>query len=384
MATVNSIKTAPKTLNESTLETNIVSEIASLFNSAFHFGLPFRLRYKFDISLINFKAFSKRKTKIYRLTPIEENKGGGWDSKISIPIGKNDYRAIFIQFKSGEHVEGNSIIGSEFNRSKKDPNPYVEFSFNDNKNNNQHFTLRKLVDDLVKKGITPKSVMYGFPRITSLSDFEKLQEDLILYTTFLTISEMDSEAKNASANLYDGKIHHFRTCYKDENKREISSVPFLLRENNEYESVLFEIIVVKLAYLRNLFPERVPIEIRNFYLFLQLAIYLKIDPSNLRDLNDYYYLNFIRFIDLKSYFKELVNFRDNNFKEVFRIVDFNSEVFAWRERLFSQIVNFFSSNQNKAINIQDEIPSRYTFTLQSYEPIEIDLGLEDSINLIVF
>ncbi|MBK9044720.1 MAG: hypothetical protein IPN97_16340 [Saprospiraceae bacterium] len=82
------IRTEPISLNESTLETNIASEIAALFNFPFHFGFPYRLRMLFELNVINFNAFRKRKTKIYRLTPIEENKGGGWDTKITIPKGK--------------------------------------------------------------------------------------------------------------------------------------------------------------------------------------------------------------------------------------------------------------------------------------------------------
>lgn len=127
------IRTSPVSLNESTLETNIASEIATLFNSPFNFGYPLRLKWLFEFDIINFTAFKKRKTKLYRLTPIEENCGGGWDTKISIPIGNKDSRAIFIQFKSGVDSNGNNISESIFNLKIKNPNPNAKFTINDNK-----------------------------------------------------------------------------------------------------------------------------------------------------------------------------------------------------------------------------------------------------------
>ncbi len=383
----NPIRTAPVSLNESTLETNIASEIATLFNSPFNFGYPFRLRWLFEFDRINLAAFKKRKTKLYRLTPIEENRGGGWDTKISIPKGSSDRRAIFIQFKSGKHSEGNNITGSIFNLSVKNPNPHAEFTFNDNtskkaaSSNNQHETLKTLSNYLVSKGFSSKSVMYGFPRITKLENFEKLEDDLILHTTFLTIEEMDSEAKKAKANLYDRKPHKFRTCYIAENRREISSDIFTLENSNEFENVLYEIILVKLSHFRNQFLKNASIKFINNELFLMLAEYLKINPFDSINLDDFYPTRFES--EIRGYFKLLVTERENNYFEIFGSESSNDSPFAWRTRLFNRVVEFFNSNQEE-INIQSDIPSEYTFSLNDNEEIEFDLKSEHDISLIVF
>ncbi len=382
------IRTAPVSLNESTLETNIASEIASLFNSPFNFGYRFRLRQLFEFDLLNFAAFKKRKTKIYRLTPIEENRGGGWDTKISIPKGSNDSRAFFIQFKSGVHSDGNSIPESIFNLAIKTPNPNAEFTFNDNtsknpaSSNNQHQTLKTLSDHMVKNGFSSKSVMYGFPRITRLEDFEKLEDDLILHTTFLTIDEMDTEAKNAKTNLYDGKIHNFRTCYISESRREISSDTFKLQNSNEYEDVLYEIILVKLAHFRNQISNDIPSKNYDRNLFLMLAEYLKINPFKNISLYDTYPPSFKD--ELRKYFEGLVTLRESNFNEIFERNDLKDDPFAWRERLFNRIVNFFESFQEQIINIPVDIPSNFTFTLNNEKEIEFDLKSEYNLSLIVF
>lgn len=372
------LRTEPISLNESTLETNIVGEISSLFNSPFNFGYPSRLRYLFEFERINFNAFRKRKAKLYRLTPIEENRGGGWDTKITIPTSKNNARAIFIQFKSGNHKDGNNINGSLFNYSEANPNPHAEFSFNDNSNNNQHQTLKDLADHLTKKGLSEKSVMYGFPRITKLQDFDNLQEDLLLHTSFLTITEIDSEAKKAKANLYDGQKHHFRTCYIDERKREISSKTFQFEGNDNSENVLYEIILVKLAQLRNGFDRYYPRNYDNYDLFLLLAQYLGINPSNIIDLDRDYSP------DIRRYFEELVTSRKKDLNFLFERKDIDTNPFSWREILFRRVVKYFSEIPYGPINISSDIPSQYTFNLPNQEPIDFTLKSNSDITLLTF
>ncbi len=378
-----SIKTEPTSLNESTLETNIVSEIAGLFNSPFNFGYPYRLRWIFEFDRINLAAFKKRKTKLFRLTPIEENRGGGWDTKISIPKGKDDSRAIFIQFKRGKHRDGNDIADSIFNLTFKNPNPHAEFTFNDNSNNNQHQTLGNLANHLSEKGISKKSVLYAFPRITKLDDFEKLEDELILYTTFLTIEEIDEEAKSAGANLYDGKSHNFRTCYISENRREISSDTFPLKNPMAYDEILYEIILVKLSHFRNQFIEIIPLRHLNNVIYFMLAEYLSINISILPSLEDYP-TNFRN--EIVNYFKTISNLKEENYYSLFPRDLNESSPFEWRNRLFLKVVEFFNSNKNNIINIREDIPSVYTFNLNNENSIDLDLDMkiDDGFNLLVF
>ena len=363
MAKTYKVKTEPKTLNETTFETNIVSEIASIFNSPFNFGYPFRLRWLFEIDRININAFRKRKTKLYRLTPREENTGGGWDTKVSIPKGNGQNRGIFIQFKSGEHKISNNITDSLFNKQLKNPNPHAEFSFNDNSNNNQHQTLKNLADHLSSNGISPKCVMYGFPRITQMEDFEKLNEDLLLHTSFLTIDEMDNEANKANVNLYNGKTHHFRTCYR-ENKREISSDIFRLTNSSESENVLYEIFLVKIAHLKNQFRVNHPSDSNyiNIELLFSLAEYLKVSPSYLENLSDYYPSGRK---NISNYFTQLINYRNDNFYKLFNNEFQEFDSFEWRNRLFRKIAEYLNDKKDSKIDIQNDIPANYTFNLNS-------------------
>lgn len=382
----NPIRTNPVSLNESTLESNIASEIAILFNSTFNFGYPSRLRWLFGFNRININQLQKRKTKLFRLTPIEENRGGGWDTKISIPKGQNDERAIFIQFKSGTHSDGNDIANSIFNKTIKTPNPHAEFSFNDNKSknpansNNQHQTLKNLSDHLVAKGISSKSVMYGFPRITKIEDFAKLEDDLILHTTFLTLEEIDNEAKNAGINLYDRKKHHFRTCYLAENKREIASEVFEMKNSSEHIDVLYEIFLVKMSRFRNQFSKRVSVDDSNDQIFLMLAEYLKIDILDSLDLSKYYPEPIIA--EFKKYFSQLYIDNESNFYEIFKREDFNTNPFEWKKQLYYRLSEFFKSNTN-SINIQS-IPSKYTFNLDNEKEIDLYFEIDTDVNLLVF
>ncbi len=373
------IRENPTSLNESTLETNIASEIASLFDSSFNLGYPFRLRYLFEFKRVNFRIFDRRKTKLYRLTPIEENKGGGWDTKIVVPVKKNERRAIFIQFKRGNHSEGNHILNSLFNLKKHNPNKNAEFKFNDNSNNNQHQTLKNLSDSLVTKGLSSNAVMYAFPRITDLKQFEELDEDLLLHTTFLTIPEIDKEANAQNANLYDGKEHYFRTCYYDETKREISSTPFQLKENN-LENILYEIILVKISHFRNQYGEEIPIKLLNDEILIMLSDYLRINPFQIREF-EFYHRNF-ESRDLNSYFKKVVNSRNENFNNLYG-QNQNENQFEWRENLFLRISEFLKNKLSKKISIQEEVPSDYTLNLTNDEYV-FQLSENSETSLLVF
>ena len=376
------VRTEPISLNESTLETNIVGEIAALFNNPFNFGYPARLRWLFDFSRINLNAFNRRKTKIYRLTPNEENKGGGWDSKVVIPTGKNGSRAIFIQFKRGKHSEGNDLADSIFNLKKKTPNKHAEFDFNDNSNNNQHATLKSLSDQLHANGVSPNSVMYAFPRITSLDAFDKLQEDLLLHTSFLTLPEIDDEASNAGVDLYDNSTHHFRTCYLHEKRREISSKPFQLRQENINEGVITEIILTKLTFLRDQFlKQRSPLNIVDTDLLLMLADYLKINP--LESISQDELLPYGTYNEFRDYFVQLKKQRNNNFSGIFQDFNDNSNTFNWRDRVFKRVATFLAGSQRDSIDMQSQVPTQFSFNVSAL-PEQMRLELDGPVTMLTF
>ncbi len=310
------------------------------------------------------------------MTPAEEGAGGGWDGKITIPKGmSDDSRVIFIQYKRGYHSEGNHESHSIFNLTNSNPNKHVEFSFNSNNNKNQHQFLKNLSDDLLLKGKAKDIVMYAFPRITSKEKFEEFSGSLLLYTTFLTLSEMDSESKKAKVDLYDNNSHLFRTCYHDETKREICSEPFQLTTKNNSSNILFEIMALKIGHFWNLgiqntrYHSRMKNELR-----LMTAYYLKLNPfkNNLIDFDDYRDIYEDGYFD---YFKDLESFWDRLEAQQF-LHDPNiktNPLKDWRIGLFNKLNDFISGFSEKPIDLNTQVPSLFS------QPIKdgIDLNMNN-------
>ncbi len=380
MAETKKIKIHPVSLNETTLETNIVSEIATLFRNPSGFSYSTRLRWFFDFPI----SKNSKKVKIYRLTPAEEYHGGGWDSKLVIPNGNKTNRAVFIQFKSGKHSEGNTILNSIFNTNHRNPNRHVEFTFNDNSDNTQHQTLKNLHDELVSQGLPSKSVMYGFPRITDLDTFDKLEEDLLLHTTFLSISEMDTKAATNNANLYDSNIHHFRTCYYDETRREISSNPFSIGKPKDPSGLLYEILLVRFAHWRSQLSERIPLDLINEEFYFILADFLRINPFKLYDFRYLRSFPYPNEKDLKVYYAKVENNSINNLFEYFGGNNNELGNIEWRKDLFNRIIKFVNERKERIIDVESDIPSEFSFSLSEEKPIEIRFKEKATYNLIVF
>lgn len=378
MSKKSGIRTVPVSLNESTLETNIVSEIAGLFNYSNGRNFPFRLHWFFDIPGFNPSVGRSGKAKIYRLTPVEEYDGGGWDSKISIPTGNGTSRAVFIQFKSGKHSDGNNFPRSIFNLKIKNPNKHAVFTFNDNSNNNQHQTLRNLHDELARQGLPTKSVLYGFPRITNLNDFENLEEDLLLHTTFLSLTEMDAKAANAGCNLYDGCKHHFRTCYYDETKREISSEPFPLNEPEDPFGFLYELVLFKYANWRIHFAKSYSYPSINEEFYLILSDFLRINPFKLHDFR--YFRRFEN--EIKKHYSDLEDKSLTYLNKIYGENDFDQ--LQWRKRLFKDVVSFIDEQLSEESDILDKIPNNYSFKLTEEQDIKFEMGEDSGISMITF
>lgn len=384
MAKTKKIKTHPVSLNESTLETNIVGEIAGLFRYPNGFHYPIRLRWLFGIPHTHTTGHSYKKVKIYRLTPPEEYHGGGWDSKIVIPNGDSTDRAVFIQFKAGKHSDGNTIPNSIFNLNIRNPNKHAEFTFNNNSDNSQHQTLKNLKDELVRQGYPPKSVMYGFPRITSLEAFDSLEEDLLLHTTFLSLNEIDTNAVANGANLYDGNEHHFRACYFDELKREISSEPFSIDKVEDPFGLLYEILLVRFAHWKNQLSIEIPVDYINEEFYFMLADFLHINPFKLYDFK---YLEPLptRFEkELKDYYAKVESKSIESLNKYFDGNDNEQSNIKLRRDLFRRVIKFVEENRKEKIDIQKDIPSNYTFSLTEKGSLEINLEKGTTFNLLVF
>lgn len=380
---IKNVRTDPVSLNESTLETNIVSEICALFNYSNGVGYSARLNWIFGIPHTMHSIPRKRKAKIYRLTPIEEHDGGGWDSKLVIPSGNNSSRAVFIQFKAGKNNNGNNIPSSIFNINIKNPNKHVEFKFNDNSDNSQHQTLKNLQDTLISKGLPAKSVLYGFPRITDLNTFDNLEEELLLHTTFLTLSEIETNAKAKKINLNDGNPHYFRACYFDEKKREISSDPFQLNYSEQNSDFLTEVVLVNYINWRNQFYNELPESLINEEFLFMMSDFLKINPFKLYEFRNYDFpRRFNR--EIESYYKDLELKSKNYLGNLFGPNNSDFDGFSWRKALFKRIVAFLSQSDGKNITIDNDVPSEFSFNLNNDIEINMQSKVIDPINLLVF
>lgn len=365
------IKTKPNSLNEWTLELNIAHEIANMFDSPFGFLYPKRLRKMFDILPIDLTRLQPRKTKIYKLTPREEGNGGGWDTQVVIPSASGaDDRVLYLQFKSGTHSDGNSIAGSKFNVGDKKPNRHIEFSFNDNdkkatakrpaKPATQHQDLKNLSDHLISQGLSEKSVLYAFPRVSSMEAFDKLTDHLILYTTFVSHTEMDKNAAANKINLYDGQRHYFRSHYTNETNCEISSTPFNINPLETTQGLLEEIMSIHISRAWNQFYKEVNATRLKEYLTLSVADYLSVNPLAINELLRAQFTQYDgEFIS--KYFIE-VEQRMRFYFEDFASNENYEELRNKRVRLASNLFKFIEGLEEQ-IDVNEKISSVYTTPL---------------------
>lgn len=348
----------PSSLSEWTLETNIANEIVNMFSDVFtdrypqYFRRNLRLPFFNPFNIKNKRAFSEK------LTPIEESKGGGWDTKVTIPEGYfRDARVLFIQFKKGNEIEGNDEPSSLFNFNIKKPNPYIDFEFNNDTNNSQHKALRKIKEAIIKEGKSADSVMYGFPRLTTKEQFYNLQNSILHHTSFISIDELDKIAPKG-IDLGDKNPHHFRTD-KEGNNKEVCSTIFRIENKNLTYDFLYEIILIKLSRIWNHLIESK----RNFDIYpeilLVLADYLKLEPH-------FFDENIIKQSYLyeitKKYFKKN---RDEYLKKLKEIGINNSENDEISQSLYNNISSFFKERIGEHININKDIPSRFSSQINS-------------------
>jgi hypothetical protein len=191
------------------------------------------------------------------LTQKQENNpnGGGYDVSINcyLPDGQ-ERRLIFLQYKSGVRKKYCTNPESKFYRQTsaiecRSPE-HVLFTFNDAANGTQHSTLRNLANS-ANANISPNSVYYVFPRITEILDFKNKFGNLIYYTSFIPVLDIDLQALNQCPPINNlGDSHHkFRTSY-DGAESEVNFFFFLYfyNKNITYE-ILSELICIQIERL---------------------------------------------------------------------------------------------------------------------------------------
>jgi len=212
-------------LHEKTLELNITHELLNLADS-FDWQLSNITSIGFWKTSHNYsrRSFFKKSIAYGLHSSIEGLKddtgeaGGGYDVKIK--SGANE-SVVFIQYKKGvfskkkpkNNKNGNKSI---FNVSNT---KYFKFKLNSTKSN-QHFTLRKLSNNITKK--PANAVVYAFPLIKDIIDLEKNAGKIIRQTKFVSILDIDNESNDKKHPFKFGKSHSYRICAKDRNITEMN------------------------------------------------------------------------------------------------------------------------------------------------------------------
>ena len=201
-----------KEISEKTFELNITNELLNVSNS-YVYLMTHKYISKIKTEYEWFDFFQNNKLFAEGLTQAQEtdSETGGYDVSISYKINKDNVgRLLFLQYKSGEHCNYCMNPKSQFYGSRKNKKEHIAFIFNDASNGTQHSTLRKLAK---KKEIIPESVLYVFPRITKMSEFNL--GSLLNNTSFVPVLEIDRQGKEQkpSIKIIDGVAHRYRTSY---------------------------------------------------------------------------------------------------------------------------------------------------------------------------
>lgn len=229
-------------LSEKTLELNITHELLNLADSWHWFltDIPlwryWRPQYKFPFTRFPKSTSAGLHTTSEGKDDSTGEAGGGFDVRIKTSRGNH---LLFIQFKVGEFCTTSPDPKSEF---EKAPHDHFVFKINGTKTN-QHFVLRKLANDIGdKKG---NAVVYGFPLIKDMDELEKNSGNLVRKTKFISIGDLDLEAKNASVVFEKNRKHNFRICATDMNRCEVNYFYYYFYGTDRTPEIIADIITTR-------------------------------------------------------------------------------------------------------------------------------------------
>ncbi len=250
--------------HEKTLEVNITHELLNLADSWYWFltDIPlwryWRPRYKLPFvkhpksTAVGFHINTEGKE------DSTGNNGGGFDIRIKTGFGKH---LLFIQFKRGKFCITSPDPSSEF---AKAPHEHYIFEINNTKTN-QHFTLRNLSNGIGKsKG---NAVVYAFPLIKDMAELEANAGKLVRKTKFVSVTDIDSEAKKAKVAFTIGKNHNFRVGSSDMNRCEVNYYYYSFKEKDRSPEIISDIIVTSFQKTLNFFLTEIERNYKDFELF---------------------------------------------------------------------------------------------------------------------
>lgn len=228
---------------EKTLELNITHELLTLADSFWWYLSAISLR-RYWRPYWRIPFLQQPKSFVTGLPiNLEGRAGGGYDVCLVSPsfLGSND-RAVFMQFKAGEHKEFHTDTQSKFYGDATKPKPHVEFTFNNNSKKNQH----KLLQGLAKaKAVVGHPVLYCFPRITTDQQVRDNAGRLLHKTSFISVADIDAKAALNKVTINVGAVHKFRADYNDYDCNEVNFFLFFYDGPDQTKNFISEIVAIR-------------------------------------------------------------------------------------------------------------------------------------------
>lgn len=228
--------------HEKSLELNITHELLNLADSWHWFLTDIPLwRYWRPRYRLPFLKFPKSTSGGFHITTEGKRDstgkaGGGFDVRIKSGI---DGSLLFIQYKKGELVTVSPDPKSEFDKL---PHDHFKFKIN-SKSTNQHFTLRELANGIGKeKG---NAVVYAFPLIANMAELEENAGKLIRKTKFVSILDIDNQAKINKVKIETDKVHNFRIGKFNMNRCEVNYYYYYFNGKDRTPEIISDIIAIK-------------------------------------------------------------------------------------------------------------------------------------------
>lgn len=293
--------------------------------------------------------------------------GGGYDVRIKTGVGSH---LLFIQFKKGDLEKASPSPLSEF---EKVPSDHFKFNINGT-STNQHFVLRDLADGI--GGENKNAVVYAFPLIDDMEELEANSGRLIRKTKFVSVADIDAQAKANGVSFERGHTHNFRVGKFDMSRCEVNFYFFFFYGIDRTPGVISDMLGVKLQKTLTYFMKNAKKQFKevdflveglahrlqsSFFQFLKYLLhYFEVSPSKLD-------VPFFKVSDINFYEGDFPKQKNNKrdveiltsvfsslsiFEEYFRTINENPDKIFVTEVPHYVPINLISGDDNNELRIK--------------------------------